>query len=166
MRRFALGLLLTIAVRTGAVPTNETPLAFTSVDRDRTGQITLEEYLNYRLRSIEIRFRALDRDRDELISSAEFDAAMQPSAAQRRLYQQQTGEEINPPPAFADIDTDDDQRISLPEFREAQQHAMRQRFRSLDKDGDGALSPAEFEAARQRFLNALREGPSPAKATP
>jgi Ca2+-binding EF-hand superfamily protein len=166
MRRLALALLLTIAVRTGAVPTNETSLAFTSVDRDRTGQITLEEYLNYRLRSIEIRFRALDRDRDELISSAEFDAAMQPSSAQRRLYQQQTGEEIDPPPAFDDIDADDDQRISLPEFRKAQQDAMRQRFKVLDVDADGVLSPTEFETARQRFLRALREGPSPAKAAP
>ena len=146
--------------------TNLPSTAFVSVDRDRDGGVTVEEYLRARARSIEVRFRGIDRNRDRLISQAEFDAAMRASAAQRQQYANETGEEIDAPPAFADIDGDGDGRLDEKEFLAAQQQAMRQRFKALDADRDGALSPAEFEEARRRFLDLLRQPPSPAKAAP
>lgn len=155
-----------ILLRAEETATNLPSTAFVSVDRDRSGGVSPEEYLRTRARSIGVRFRAIDRNQDRLISRVEFDTAMQASAAQRQQYANETGEEIDAPPAFADIDGDGDGKLDEEEFLAAQQQAMRQRFKVLDVDRDGVLSPAEFEEARRRLLELLRQPPSPAKTAP
>lgn len=55
------------------------------------------------------------------------------------------------PPAFADIDSDQDGRVSLAEFQEmhARRMTVEERFARLDANSDGYLSETEI-AARMR----------------
>jgi hypothetical protein len=53
---------------------------------------------------------------------------------------------------FAQIDANDDDRLSLPEV----QNAARARFDMADRNRDGTLSPAELNAARGQ-LSLLRQ---------
>jgi len=161
---FILAATLPSAARADDAVTNVSAQAFATVDSDHNGRVEWEEYLSHREGSLAARFQAIDRDRDGTITQAEFESAMRPSLVQRRLYQQQTGEELPVAPPFDSVDSDADGRLSRAEFLKAQQTTMRQRFTSLDTDADGTLSPAEFETARQRLLDALRERPSTLKS--
>ena len=61
---------------------------------------------------------------------------------------------------FEQMDADDDERVTKDVFvdyvAEQRQARVQQRFEQLDQNGDGALSPEEFRAARERA--AVRRG--------
>lgn len=56
------------------------------------------------------------------------------------------------PPAFSDVDTDGDGRVSLSEFQErhAKRMTVEERFARMDADGDGYLTETELAAAGRK----------------
>lgn len=56
------------------------------------------------------------------------------------------------PPAFSDIDNDQDGRVSLSEFQamHAKRMTVEERFARMDADGDGYLTASELRASGHR----------------
>jgi Ca2+-binding EF-hand superfamily protein len=132
-------------------------LAFGAVDLDRNGELSPEEFLQHRARSLQLRFAGMDRNRDGSLSPGEIDPARRASEARlhRLAPEDPRRAEFESMPDFADMDQNQDGRIDADEFAAAQKASLLRRFARLDTDGNGALSAAEFEAARDRFLRML-----------
>lgn len=134
-------------------------MSFVTIDADRNGQISLDEYTAYRKPFVTQRFRGLDRNRDGAIDSAEYEFAREKSEARLRqlVPDDPQREEFASVPPFAEVDTNQDGVIRPDELDVAQQAAMHKRFTKMDVNGDGALSLDEFDRARRRFLQLLGE---------
>jgi hypothetical protein len=52
---------------------------------------------------------------------------------------------------FADGDKNGDQKISFDEFKSAHEARIEKHFKHLDSDGDGYVTKAESEAAREKM---------------
>jgi Ca2+-binding EF-hand superfamily protein len=134
-----------------------TPPAFLSMatlDRDGDGQVSPAEFLTAGAPAVAQRFNGMDTDRSNDLSPAEVEAARVASEERlRRLTEENKGpNEFAVMPAFADLDTNGNGRISKEEFVQAQEQSLRRRFQVLDRDGDGILREEEVADARKRFF--------------
>jgi hypothetical protein len=117
-----------------------TPSAAPNPDPNGDGKVTLAEFQAWARAVIQ----RLDTNRDGVVSSAEWaiGASQLPGALGTRGYPS-TGQ-VGIPPAFSQIDTDGDLKLSTAEI-----DAMsRDRFDAFDGNRDGALTGAEQDAVR------------------
>jgi hypothetical protein len=120
-------------------------------DRDGSGEVTRSEAdvaaASWREQRLELRFAALDRDRDGALARGEF---------------------VLPPRRFARVDRDGDGRLTRAELRGAFEHAaigsnhtaaLRSMFWRRDLDRDGRVTRSEvLAAADRRFMRRDRDG--------
>ena len=117
------------------------------MDRDRDGRVTRDEFMG----AVEGQFKGMDRDGDGAITEKDLDA-MAAQRRGRRGEQAGRGREGGPSPEeqkkrravfMKHMDANGDGRVSLDEFRTPRER----QFKSLDRDGDGAITGAELEQA-------------------
>jgi hypothetical protein len=65
------------------------------------------------------------------------------------------------PPAFSDLDANNDGEVTASEFDVHAQQRAREHFKQMDGDGDGALTEEEFRARRP-----YGRGPGPGRGGP
>src|SRR5262245_31897507 len=113
-----------------------TASGFASLDRNRDGRITFEEWPSDRPA-----FDRADHNRDGTINRAEFLNEDQPSNA-RGVYS--GGRPRNEPPSdlFSSVDANGDGQITRDEWRWS-----RRSFNQRDRNRDGRLTPDEFSEA-------------------
>lgn len=159
--RVGAALALLVLSRAGAEESASpaSSMSFATIDADRNGQISLDEYTSYRKPFSTQRFRGLDRNRDGAIDPAEYEFAREKSEARLRqlVPDDPQREEYASVPPFTEVDTDHDGAIRPDELDVAQQAALNKRFTKMDTNGDGVLSLSEFDLARRRFLQLLGE---------
>jgi hypothetical protein len=109
---------------------------FDTIDADKDGKITAAEFAAHR----KARFAAADTDTDGLLTAEEMTAYHMAQMAAR--MQERTAK------MFQWMDTNGDGGLSVDEMPDgpSPMHLAR-----LDADGDGAISKAEAEAARDHF---------------
>jgi Ca2+-binding EF-hand superfamily protein/sporulation protein YlmC with PRC-barrel domain len=126
--------------------------SFEELDTDRDGRISRQEARS--LRSLDRQWQSLDTDRDGQLNRSEFSAFM-PAKDEPSSGAGASGAAIED--SFYDIDANQDGFIDPDE---AQSHRdVVQHWNLLDKDGDGEISRAEFEAFPQRASGEPKPGP-------
>ena len=100
-------------------------------DEDKDGKITAEEFVKAYPRLGDIRFKALDANKDGTLSPDE--AAPNRGAAIAGLIR--------------NADEDKDGKVSKAEFAKAEPKADESRFQSLDQNADGSLSSEDIEGS-------------------
>lgn len=109
------------------------PVDFETLDSNNDGQITQDEMASQRAAHMS---RA-DANSDGILSAEELEA----HASQRASKQVEK--------MLKRFDSNDDGQLSMQELAENQR--VPRHFRRADRDGDGALSRAEFDAAQNRM---------------
>lgn len=109
---------------------------FSSFDADGDGQVTLEELTAHR----EARFAALDGNGDGQVTLEEFQAEAMARASERAAQM------------FERLDADGDGQLGRDALEAQNRGPSPERvIARLDKNDDGAISEAEFEAAKSRM---------------
>lgn len=124
-------------------------LDFATLDADGDGRVTTEELQAFRTSQVE----GVDADGNGLVSQAELEAHMSARMAER--IGTMAAERI------ASQDANGDGQLSVEELMMPPMPARM--FERLDADGDGAVSQAEFDAAREQMQDRGGRGDGPGR---
>jgi Ca2+-binding EF-hand superfamily protein len=130
---------------------------FTRLDKNGDGKVTLDEVPDAHRPMIERSLRHFDKDGDKALSLEEFSAAMEharPGEGQPPAVAARPAQFGGNPRGFMGLfgllDADHDGKLSSDEIS-----AAPERLRTLDKNGDGTVSPDEIMAfAREQAIKA------------
>ena len=139
--------------------------SFKELDANQDGKLTPEEFRAQQEKTIEQRYERLDRDHDGKITAEEFEKAGAHfrDRMHRRMGGPQGSPDSKPPeglpnvPHFDEVDTSGDNVITLDEFQKAQVTSMTRRFEHVDEDRDGFVTEKEYDAARARFQERMKD---------
>lgn len=139
-----------------------------AADADKDGKVTLEEFKAAAVKGAEKRFKDLDRNADGVLTPEDRPEGRTPPAkpAAARKPGQGKPRQAGPTPQeraeqaakMKAADTDGDGRVSREEARAAFPKMTDERFKQMDRNGDGFLGPED------RAQKAPKKGkPAPAK---
>jgi len=139
---------------------NGKPSAAAVLDRmdfDGSGEVSVDDFVNRSLDHADKHFARIDKD-DELISLDEFTSKRSRHTPDESIDQDalklcvedSTGLSLKERPdseeLFSEIDTNDDDSLSIEEFTAHKTAHATERFNELDADEDGVISEAEITA--------------------
>ncbi len=164
--------LLISAARADENPAADGPdpsALFQQLDANKDGQLTSDEIPEDRKRLFERLLRTADKNRDSKLDADEFAAGLKPAerthaeAAPRGPEGRRPDERPGPQRIFRRLDANGDGKVSLDEVPEPRKEGFKQLIARGDKDGDGALSSAEF---KQAFAGSPAANGQPPQAKP
>lgn len=121
-------------------------------DTDSDGFLSLDELTTIHSERAERRFARVDADGDGLLSSDEIAAARE-DRGNRKGPKGRKGKALD----AAELDTDSDGFVTLQEFTTRGSTRAQERFARIDSNGDGLLSPEEFDEARTKYRDERRQ---------
>lgn len=146
----ALATLFTTSTASAQAIMDET-VTFERLDRDQNGHIEPAEWNRALVARTHVRFERLDGNQDRGLDATEYAAAEREADAFRDKLPWIVRRRLPSAPAFADLDTNGDGKITAQEMIDGTQARRTQSFDRADDNEDGTISAAEFEQMQTKL---------------
>ena len=112
-------------------------------DKDKDGKVTYEELKAVRPKVTEERFKAMDLDKDGVLTKAD-----RPKGKPEAGPNPADGAAGKPGGKMKAADVNNDGKVTFEELKAVRPELTQEEFKKMDKDGDGAITKADHKKAK------------------